>query len=304
MSAVTQNDQVEFEIRYKDGVPHRVPVRPDRHLWKGYRNVATGTPYDEEGYTRRGFDARGYDREGFDERGFDKDGLTRDGSDRDANGLDADGFGIDGFRDPSTGWTNRGLDRQGFSRLGRDENSRNRHGHYQGYKRQSLWWSSERHDPWYMPEGSTQPFYSGFPYTRQNLRPWDIYADCNFGVWGGGGTVRAGRASITLHWRARELFVLGQFIADVRKAGAMDSIEVRQWVAELEALKGEAIVQMPSSRGFDRQNRQMMALALRAGLGYAQPSRRELIDLGYEEAVRHYAPTLKWRKRSTLGSAA
>lgn len=296
--------QVEYEVRYKNGVPHRIRVRADRHLWKGYFNVATGTPYDEDGYTRSGFDALGYDREGYDERGFDKDGLTRDGSSRDADGLDADGFATDGFRDPAAGWMNRGLDRQGFSRSGHDENARSRQGHFQGSKRESLWWASERHDPWYMPEGSTQPFYSGFPYTRKSLRPWDIYADCSFGVWGGGGSVIHGRNSLTLHWRARELFVLGQFIADVRKTGAVDPIEVREWVADLEALKGEAITQMPASRGFDRRNRQMMALALRAGLGYAQPGRRELIDLGYEEVVRHYVPTLKWRKRSTLGSAA
>lgn len=304
MNAATNGQQVEYEIRYKKGVAHRVPLRADRHLWQGHFNIATGTPFDEEGYTRNGYDALGYDREGYDERGFGKDGVMRDGSDRDADGCDADGFAADGYREPTRGWTNRGLDRQGFSRNGSDADGRNRQGHYQGYKRQSLWWASERHDPWYMPERSKQPFYSGFPYTRKDLRPWDIYADCNFGAWGGGGTLRAGRGNLSLHWRARELFVLGQFIADVRKAGRVDPIEVHDWVAGLDVLKGGAIAQMPKQLGFERRNQQMMALALRAGLGYTEPTRRELIDLGYEEVVRHYAPTLTWRKRSTLGSAA
>jgi hypothetical protein len=150
--------------------------------------------------------------------------------------------------------------------------------------------------------------FTGFPYTRHNVRPDDIHFDCTYGPRHGAGVVIHGRNYLSLHFRARELFVLGQRLADDRANGVETPfmrIEVKAWVAELEELRGAAVRSLAvDPRSYDSRDRQMMALALRAGLGYTEPTRRELIDLGYDESVRRYAPTLKWRKRSTQGSAA
>ncbi|MBN9209564.1 MAG: hypothetical protein J0H96_13025 [Microbacterium ginsengisoli] len=272
-------------------------------------HIQTQADRDADGYNWRGIDRDGYNERGWNQRGFDRDGTHRNGTLRDDNGLDADGYAKDGFNaDDRTGRTAfPARDRQGFNLRGWDENDRNRHGQFQGSARESIWWVSLKVRPHYLPEGWKKTWRSVFPYTRQNVRPDDIYIECTYGARAPGGAVTAGTRHLSLHWRARECFVLGQRLADDRRAGVatphMDSFTVR-WIDDLEALRGDAVREMPRGLGFERENRQMMALALRAGLGYAEPTRRELIELGYEEPVRHYAPTLKWRKRSKLGSAA
>lgn len=272
-------------------------------------HTETGEKRDRFGYDFRGIDRGGYNERGWDARGFNRDGVHRNGTLRDDDGLDADGYAEDGFnaddRDGRTAFAAR--DRQGFNLRGLDENDRNRHGRHQGSARESLWWVSARHRPHYLPEGWSKPFRSVFPYTRHNVRPDDIREECTYGAFEPGGTVFAGTRPLSMHWKAQECFVLGQRLADDRKAGVatpyLDSVTQR-WIDDLEMLRGAAIVEMPRGTGWERRDRQVMALALRAGLGYAEPTRRELIELGYDKEVRHYAPTLKWRKRSTLGSAA
>lgn len=272
-------------------------------------HTETGEKRDRFGYDFRGLDRGGYNERGWDARGFNRDGVHRNGTLRDDDGLDTDGYAEDGFNtDDRTGRTAfPARDRQGFNLRGWDENDRNRHGQFQGNARESIWWVSLKTRPHYLPEGWQKTWRSVFPYTRQNVRPDDIYIECTYGARVPGGAVTAGTRHLSLHWRARECFVLGQRLADDRKAGAatphMNSLTA-QWIDDLEALRGDAVLEMPRGLGFEREDRQMMALALRAGLGYAEPTRRELIELGYDEAVCHYSPTLKWRKRSTLGSAA
>lgn len=280
-----------------------------RGFTRGGLHIETRTSRDAGGFNWRGIDRGGYNEYGWDARGFDRDGVHRNGTLRDDDGLDADGYAEDGFntndREGRTAFPAR--DRQGFNLRGWDENDRNRHGRFQGYARESLWWVSARHRPHYLPEGWSKPFRSGFPYTRHNVRPDDIHEECTYGAFEPGGTVFAGTRPLSMHWKAQECFVLGQRLADDEKAGvATPFVDVLtgRWLDGLKALRGAAIIEMPRGTGWGRRDRQMMALALRAGLGYAEPTRRELIELGYEESVRHYAPTLKWRKRSTLGSAA
>lgn len=274
-------------------------------------HTETGEKRDRFGYDFRGIDRGGYNERGWDARGFNRDGVHRNGTLRDDDGLDADGYAEDGFNaDDRSGRTAfPARDRQGFDLRGLDENDRNRQGHYQGVKRASIWWVSDRKRPHYLPEGwPTDRPRTAFPYTRRNVRPDDIRFECTYGSMESGAYPLCGATHLSLHWRAQECFVLGQRLADDRKAGVatpyLDSV-TRRWIDDLEVLRGEAIAAMPYRHlSYERGDRQMMALALRAGLGYTEPTRRELIELGYEEAVRHYASTLKWRKRSTLGSAA
>lgn len=275
-----------------------------------FLHIRTGEKRDDKGFDWRGLDPDGYNESGWDARGFNRDGVHRNGTLRNDDGLDADGYAEDGFttddREGRTSFPAR--NRQGFDLRGMDSNDRNRHGQFGGSKRESIWWVSLRRRPHYLPDGWKQTWRTVFPYTRHNVRPDDIYFECSFGALQPGGAVTAGTTHLSLHWRAQECFVLGQRLADDRKAGIttpyLDSV-TRRWIDDLEMLRGEAIAAMPYRHlSYERGDRQMMALALRAGLGYAEPTRRELIELGYDKEVRHYSPTLKWRKRSTLGSAA
>lgn len=277
----------------------------------GGQHIETQSDRDADGFDWRGHDRRGYNRAGWNRNGFNLDGEHRNGTLRDDDGVDADGYAEDGFtagdRTGRTAFPAR--DRQGFDLRGRDENDRNRQGHYQGVRRASIWWVSDGKRPHYLPEGwRTDRPRTVFPYTRMNVRPDDIRFECTHGSIASGAYPLCGVTHLSLHWKAQECFVLGQRLADDRKAGVvtphMDVLTVR-WVSDLEKLQGDAVREMPHEQlSYERRDRQMMALALRAGLGYAEPTRRELIEFGYEEAVRHYSPTLKWRKRSTLGSAA
>lgn len=298
----------------RNGLDRRGFRRDGTHPETGTRWNKRGLDRDEkdaDGYRYGRWDDQGYDRDGYDLAGFDKDGVRRDGSKVDADGFDADGYNADGYGPEFSSDRDRlerFRDRRGFGLDGLDDNDRNRHGHFQGSRGESLWWVSVKSQPWYLPTNSKSEVSTGFPYTRGNVRPDDIHFDCTYGPRRGAGVVIHGRSYLSLHFRARELFVLGQRLADDRAQGIetphMRS-DVKTWIEELEALRGAAVQALPANiRSYDSRDRQMMALALRAGLGYTEPTRRELIELGYDKEVRHYAPTLKWRKRSTLGSAA
>lgn len=276
-------------------------------------HFATHAKHDSDGFDWRGHDRFGHNRDGWNQRGFDRDGTHRNGTLRDDAGLDADGYGEDGFASGATHpWVllwGQDCDRRGFTRDGNDVNGRNRFGYYQGRKSASIWWVSDEARSHYLPQGwSLDEPRTSFPYTRRNVRPDDIYFECVHGSRQAGSPPHDGASRLSLHWRAQECFVLGQRLADDRKGGVhtphLDVFTAR-WIEALESLRGEAITEMPFQHlSHARKDQQMMALALRAGLGYAEPTRRELIELGYEKVVRHYAPTLKWGKRSTLGSAA